>query len=355
MSRLDARPTLSADAPAAPPAGAPVVLVLGASGRLGAAAVAAFAAAGWRVVAQRRGDGPGLPGTARAFHGGLDDVDALARAADGARVVVHAVNPAYTRWATEAMPALDAGLAVARRLGARLVLPGNVYGYGEGMPAVLRADTPQRPTTRKGAIRQRLEARLRDAAATGTPCAVLRAGDFFGAGTGSWLDLAVARDLVRGRLVYPGPLDVPHAWAYVPDLARALVALADADRGRSPTGTVPLAAWEDLGFAGHTVTGGELLAAVEAAAERLGVQPAGGWRHGAMPWGLIRAGGWFVPMWRELAEMAYLWRVPHALDGDALAARVGPVPSTPLPQAMAAALTALGAGAADTRARPRPA
>lgn len=49
-----------------------------------------------------------------------------------------------------------------------------------------------------------------------------------------------------------------------------------------------------------------------------------------MPWGLIRAGGLAYPRWRELARMSYRWRVPHALDGTALACAVGPLPAADL-------------------------
>ncbi|MEO7057120.1 MAG: hypothetical protein ABI281_12665 [Caldimonas sp.] len=53
-----------------------------------------------------------------------------------------------------------------------------------------------------------------------------------------------------------------------------------------------------------------------------------------MPWRLLRALGIVVPRWRELARMSYLWRVPHALDGRALEAAVGPLPGTPLIEAL---------------------
>ena len=77
-----------------------IALVLGANGRLGAAAVQAFAAAGWRVLAQARRTPAALP--AGAVHVALDvaDTAGLAAAAAGARVVVHALNPLYTRWAS---------------------------------------------------------------------------------------------------------------------------------------------------------------------------------------------------------------------------------------------------------------
>jgi nucleoside-diphosphate-sugar epimerase len=329
----------------------PTVLVLGANGRLGAAAASAFADAGWRVLAQRRHAAAQADARIGTLALPVDATDALAAAAQGASVVVHAVNPLYTRWAAEALPLARAGMDLAQRLDAAFLLPGNVYGYGATMPAALGADTPERPDTRKGRIRVAMEAEMRERAMRspgGLRSAVLRAGDFFGgAGTGSWFDRVIAKSAAAGRLVYPGPLDVPHAWAYLPDLARAFVAVAE--RGVPPGFT-------HLPFEGHTLTGRELLAAIEAAAPAAGIAPpAGGWRHGTLPWPLLRLGGLVVPMWRELAEMRYLWQRPHALDGAALQAFAGPLPQTPLTQALAASLRTLRAAqrpvtAADSRA-----
>jgi nucleoside-diphosphate-sugar epimerase len=233
------------------------------------------------------------------------------------------------------MPLLQQGLALAQRLGALFMLPGNVYNYGTQMPPLLTEDTPQHPDHAKARIRCEMEALLQAAAAGGQRSVVIRAGDFYGCGSGSWLDQAIVKSIGRGKLVYPGPLDVPHAWAYLPDLARAFVAVA---------GLPGRPAFETLHFAGHTLTGHEFLAALDEAAAPLGLRPAAGWRVSGMPWGLIRALGLVVPMWRELARMSYLWRVPHALDGSALAQVAGPLPATPPAQALRDALQALGLG-----------
>jgi nucleoside-diphosphate-sugar epimerase len=224
------------------------------------------------------------------------------------------------------------GLAVAQRLGATFMLPGNVYNFGASMPALLTEHTPQQPTTRKGRIRVQMEAELQAAAQQGQRCVVIRAGDFFGGGTGSWMDLVIAKSLRRGKLVYPGPLDLAHAWAYLPDLARAFVAVASRD---------DLPAYADLPFAGHTVTGTQMLAALERAAASLGLAPARGFRRGGLPWRMLKLAGLVLPMWREIAEMTYLWQVPHALDGATLERTVGRLPTTPLDSALAASLQLL--------------
>jgi nucleoside-diphosphate-sugar epimerase len=311
----------------------PTVLILGANGRLGLAAAQAFDAAGWQVLAQvRRDASAGMPAGVRLVQAPLSEPEALAAQAAGAQVVVYALNPVYTRWAQEAMPMAIAGMDLAQRLGARFMLPGNVYNFGTRMPALLREDTPQRPDTRKGRIRVAIEAEMaRRCAAGALHATVLRAGDFFGGGAGSWFDLVIAKSVARGKLAYPGPLDVPHAWAYLPDLARAFVTAAQSQG---------LPAFANLHFAGHTLTGAQLLAGIERAAAGLGLAPTGGFRHRGMPWGVIRLGGLVVPMWRELAEMAYLWTVPHALAGSApeiLALRA----ATPIDLALRAALVAL--------------
>lgn len=312
----------------------PTVLILGANGRLGAAAAQAFDAAGWRVLAQvRRERDPALPAGAQLLHTSLSDLTLLAAQAHGAQVVLHALNPRYGRWQQEALPLMNAGIALAERLKARLLLPGNVYAWGESMPARLSPATPMQPSTPHGRVRLEMEQAMARRCERGTlRAAVLTAGDFFGAGRGTWFDQAIVASLNKGRLAYPGPLDLLHAWAYLPDLARAFVALAQAPSG---------APFERFMFGGHTLTGRDLLDATERVAQSLGLASAAGLRRRGMPWGLIRAVGLVNPTWRALAQMSYLWRVPHALDDSTLRERVGVLPATPLDAALRAALRAL--------------
>ena len=309
------------------------VLILGANGRFGRVARLAFAEAGWAVIAQARGVLRDA-GDRRVRHIAVDAAQpaAIADAARGAAVVVNALNPVYTRWEQEALALNEAAVAVARDLGATLMLPGNVYNYGREMPPVITDATPERPTTRKGEIRCAMEARMR------TGCArsiVVRAGDFFGGpGSGSWMDQVVAKDIRRGRITYPGPLDRAHAWAYLPDLARCFVLLAQG-RERFPAHTTVL-------FPGHTLTGAQLAAAIAEAARQLGV-PGGTRRPGVrrMPWWAIGIGRGFSPMLREIWHMRYLWQVPHGIDGSGLERILGVVPSTPLADALRTGLSTL--------------
>ena len=312
------------------------VLVLGARGRFGLAAARAFAAAGWRVLGQMR-SGAVAPQTSGIDWRGIDlqDPAGLLAAATDVSVVVHALNPsAYTNaaWQAESAPMLTAAISLCRALGATLMLPGNVYNFGQDMPTLLREDTPQHAHTVKGQVRMALEQQL---SASGVRAVVIRSGDFFGSGRGSWFDLVLTKHLARGRFTYPGEGEVPTAWAYLPDLARTFVEVAErADR---------LAPFELLHFAGHHLTAQRWLEVLTPLAQAQGwLAPGASLRRAGLPWPMLRSASLFVPAWAALVEMRYLWQTPHALANDKLGALIGPEPHTPLAQAVVAALADLG-------------
>ncbi|MBT9465815.1 MAG: NAD-dependent epimerase/dehydratase family protein [Hydrogenophaga sp.] len=318
------------------------VLVLGARGRFGLAAVQAFARDGWRVLAQMRpgAQAPTMAGVqwlAQAVH----DVDALvarARQAGGATVVVHALNPKqYTRpaWECENGPLLQAGMAVAQALGATLMLPGNVYNFGQDMPGVLLEGASYRPTTAMGRIRSEMESRLEAATQRGGLRAVIvRAGNFYGQGQGTWLDRAMLTGIRRGKLVFPGPMDVATPWAYLPDLAQTFVAVARVRHS--------MPAFEELHFSGHTLTGHDWVGALQPLARGQGwLRENEALRVVGMPWLPIRALGTVMPTLGALAALRYLWNQPHRLDNRGLRALIGGEPHTPWPLALQRTLQGL--------------
>jgi nucleoside-diphosphate-sugar epimerase len=300
------------------------ILVLGATGRLGYTAAAAFRDAGWTVASLvRPGSAARAPAGTEAVEVHALDHDAVRVAACGADVVLHALNPDYTHWARLALPLAYSAINAAEAAEATLLFPGNLYNYGKHLPQVIDDSAPMRPSSRKGRLRVAIEDRIAEASERGMRTIVLRAGDFFGSGRGSWLDLVLLKEIGRGRLIYPGPLDLLHAWAYVPDLVAAQVRLA-AIRDR-------LGAFESFCFPGHAVTGRELARAISRAAHRpLQVKQ--------MSWWLIHLLRPIVPLCRELSEIAYLWHEQHRIDGRKLAAAIGEVPHTPLDVAVARAL-----------------
>ncbi len=256
------------------------VLILGASGKIGRHASRAFAAGGWTV---------------RHWTRGTD----MTAAAQGADVIVNGLNPpGYHDWARQ-IPAITAQvIAAARSSGATVIIPGNVYVFGD-TGGTWSEHTPHRATTRKGRIRAAMEAAYRD---SGLPVIILRAGNFIDPDSADdVMGLLLLRDIKRGRITRAGGADVIQAYAFVPDWARAAVMLAD--RRHS------LDRFADIPFPGHAFTITDLRTELETALGR----PL---RVTAFPWWMMRL---LSPVWelaRELVEMRYLWDTPHRLSGD---------------------------------------
>jgi nucleoside-diphosphate-sugar epimerase len=308
------------------------VLVVGAGGGIGGETAAALARHGWIVRGLTRRLRPASP-TLEWIEGDALDAADVRRAAEGAALIVHAANPpGYRNWDREVLPMLDHTIAAARAAGARIVLPGTVYNFGPDAFPLLREDSPQRPTTRKGAIRVEMEKRLRAAAATGVPVLILRAGDFFGArSTGnSYFSAAMIRPGAPVRwIVDLQRAGTSHAWAYLPDVAETIARLLD--RAES------LGAFEVFHFAGHQLAAGAMAAAIRAATGRPKL------RAWPFPWPLVVALQPVVPLFREMAEMRYLWRRSIALDGARLEDFLGAaLPATPLEIAVRDSLAGLG-------------
>lgn len=305
------------------------IAILGANGRLGRVVAKAFIDAGFDVRAiTRSGKVPAeLKGATAAAGDGLDR-EALIRVTEGVDIIFNGLNPIYTEW-VKCLPMAENVMAACRANGALHLAPGNVYNFGSPMPAVITEDTPFQPTTEKGRIRVAMEDLFRREAEAGRVRTILlRAGDFFGGtGSGSWFDLIVAAKMNKGIYTAPGPVDLVHEWAYLPDLAKAFVGLAqNLDK---------LGSYEALNFPGHAVTDREIKAAAEKALGR----PL---KMTSMAWWVLRTGSPFVAMWREIVSMSYLRFEPHQLASTRLEGIIGEIPHTPLDQAVTEALEDIG-------------
>lgn len=304
-----------------------MALVLGATGGIGGETARALIAQGWAVR--------GLTRTARTgdgiawITGDAMDRDAVMTAAKGADAIVHAVNPpGYRNWETLALPMLENSIAAAQANDARLALPGTIYNYDPRTSPVIAPDSAQHPSTRKGAIRVQMESAIER---SGVKAVILRAGDFFGPRPGNnWLSQGlVTPGKPVGRAMVPGKAGVGHAWAYLPDVAEAFARLLD--KGDD------LPRFARYHFGGYwDADGGAIVRAIGRAAGKPELKS---WR---MPWMLLPLIGLFSPTMREMVEMRPFWENPVRLDNASLIATIGEEPHTPLDQAMATTLRALG-------------
>lgn len=311
-------------------------LVLGASGGVGGEVARRLAARGWTVRALNRNpDRLSAADKASGFvwvRGDAMSAADVAAAAEGACVIVHAVNPpGYRNWGRLVLPMLDNTIAAARAAGARIVLPGTVYNFGPDAFPELGEASPQHPVTVKGGIRVEMERRLRVAADAGTPVLIVRAGDFFGPkAANNWF----SKGLVQAgkpvaSVTYPGKRGIGHQWAYLPDVAETMVRLVE----------MPdvLESFSVFHMEGHwDPDGTQMIAAIRKAAGNPDI------RVRRFPWLLIRSLAPVVPLFRELAEMRYLWTTAIHMRNARLTAVLGGEPHTKLDVAVRETLIGMG-------------
>jgi len=231
------------------------VLILGGSGKIGTHAAEAFWNAGWTV---------------RHYDRTTNDMTAAAMGAD---VIVNGLNPPnYANWAKN-IPAITAQvIAAAKASGATVIIPGNIYNYGN-QPGELNAATPQTPHTRKGKIRVEMEQAY---AQSGVRTIVLRAGNFIDPNhNADIMSLFIMREAKKRKIAHGGNPDARQAYAYLPDWARAAVTLAEKRD--------ELAAFADIPFPGHNFNWHELKAHLDQATGQT-------FRLTAFPWWIMRDG-----------------------------------------------------------------
>ena len=309
-------------------------LILGATGGIGGAVAEGLALRGWCIralnrnaaeAASRRPEFDWLQGDA------MQAEDVL-RAAQGADVIVHAVNPpGYRNWGKLVLPMLDNTIAAAKAVGARIVLPGTVYNFGPDVFPNVTEDSAQQPKTRKGAIRVQMERRLRVAAEQGdAPVIIVRAGDFFGGSrANSWFSQAmVTPGKPISSMTYPGKRGIGHQWAYLPDVAETMIRLIE--KGDE------LPAFAVYHMRGHWDGDGRQM--VDAVQRVVGHKV----KVKAFPWWFVPLAAPFVPFTRELLEMSYLWDVPLEMRNDKLLTVLGEEPHTPIDEAIRSSLTSIG-------------
>jgi len=279
-------------------------LITGASGKFGRHAARAFAEAGWHV---RRFD---------------RKRETLTEAAAGADVIVMGMHPpSYDLWAKELLPLHRQAIDAARVHDIPVIVPGNLYAFGPGAGPVFGPDAPQTAVNPLGLLRRRMETLYSE---SGVRTIMLYCGDFIDdRASGNWFDRFIAKDVWKGRITYPGPLDTPHVWCWLGDAARIAVALAE----KRDT----LARFEPVPIPGYALTGHDLAAALA----RLTRRPV---RAGHLAWWPLHLLRPVMPMLKGVFEMRYLWSLPHRLDPAPLERLLPEFRATPLDEALAAAI-----------------
>ena len=233
------------------------------------------------------------------------DADALTEATRGAAALYNAVNPDYTRWATDWPPVAAALLTAAERTGAVLVTMSNLYGYGRPS-GPMTPESPLAATDVKGRVRARMWTDALAAHEAGrVRVTEARAADFVGPqvpASGSHLVRQLAALQAGRRAWVVGDPDVPRSWGFMPDVARTLAVLGTDERAWGRAWHVPSAAPRS-----QRQALGDLAAALGAPAARVS----------SLPWPVLRALGVAWPMMREVVAVRHQFDQEFIVDATA--------------------------------------
>jgi nucleoside-diphosphate-sugar epimerase len=287
------------------------IVVLG-HGAVGRAVTVALAARGDSVCVAQRQRPDDLPAGAGFTPCDVLDAASVQKAVAGAAQIVIAIGFAYDRdvWRKSWPPAMRNIVEAASTHSARVVFVDNLYQLGpQTAPR-----TEDMPLTERGAKPPILSGvtRIWQAASRAgrVRFTALRCPDFYGPNVAvSHLGTQAFAPLAKGgRAFLLAPPDTPHDFAYVPDIARAVLTLLDApDDAYGEIWNMPCA---------PTRTPREILALGAAA---LGVKP----KLFAIPLALLPLLGVIVPFMREVADVGFTWDRPYAVDSTKFRRRFG--------------------------------
>jgi nucleoside-diphosphate-sugar epimerase len=240
--------------------------------------------------------------------------DGARRACEGAAVVYYCAQPPYTKWPELFPPMTAAIIDGAAAAGAKLVYADNLYVYGPP-DGPMTEETPHRAQGKKGRIRIKMADAILGAHADGRlRVAIGRSSDYYGPhGTASTVGENIMKPALRGkRARWLGSLDQPHTLNYLEDLARALATLGERNAADGEVWHLPAA---------EPLTGRQFL---ELVFEEAGHPP----KVGAASRPMIRIGGLFNPLLRELNETLYQFERPFVSDASKFQAAFGPFEPT---------------------------
>lgn len=281
------------------------------AGPVGSAVAALLLSRGEKVrVVTRSGGGPTGADLVAADATNPDRLSALT---EDAVALYNCASPQYHRWLTDWPPLASSLLTAAERSGAVLATVSNLYGYGE-VTAAITATTPLAATHPKLRLRADM---WRAALDRGIRTTEVRGSDYIEAN--SIFSVALAAPLRAGKRAYvPAPLDVPHSWTSIADVAATVVAAATDERALGKAWLVPT---------NPPLTIRELATRFTAVH---GLPPA---RVTQLPYAILWTAGLFSPMIRELRTTRYQFARPFTIDSSATEKTFGLTP-TPVDTAL---------------------
>ncbi|MES2261238.1 MAG: NAD-dependent epimerase/dehydratase family protein [Pseudomonadota bacterium] len=253
--------------------------------------------------------------------------------AAGSTAIVQTAVPQYHEWAAK-LPVIQRNVIEAALAGrARLICADNLYAYAAPASGPLTEQSPEIPPSGKGQVRKDLLDMMRTMQSErGLVWATVQASQYFGPGAGAqsvfgdwFIDPALQGKPVR----FVGDPSLRHAWAYAPDIGRAMSLLALTQDARLLDRHWILPHVTQL-------PANDLSQLLFRELDRQGVLPGASARKAsAVPGWLLKVLGWFNPVIKARQEMLYQFQAPFEASGAQFAQATGFIPAA-LDEAVAA-------------------
>lgn len=315
------------------------ILVLGATGSIGYAVTQNLLARRFPITILVRNRAkaeslfPNQP-TLTIVEGDVQDAALLKRIAAKQDFIFHGINYPYHKWLGNMDTATQKIIDAASQNHATIVLPGNIYNFGN-IKEPIRENSRSDPCTRKGQLRVEIEAMLEQAAQAGG-CRVInvRLPDFWGPNVLNEGVKPIFENALNGKaLPWIVNADIPHQTVYTKDAAEIITRLMIREQQERTQTDVPSKPYQVWNYGGTT------LPSMRAWFKQISTLTGKPLRVQLYSRFLIRALGVFMPMLRELKEMLYLYENTILLDDKKVLALFPDFRPTPMKDALTETLT----------------
>lgn len=298
------------------------VIVLGATGGVGAPLTAELIARGIETVAFGRSMKKLNELADQLNHSPLLTLETgdafkpedIIRAAGEADIIFHSANIPYHEMESRLLPLGESVMKSAEMTGAKVVVVDGIYPYGRRLMERATEEHPKKPHTRKGKVRLAYEELIFSSRWHKARPLIVRLPDYYGpSAQASYLSVTMEAIAAGKPTVFVGNMSVPREYVYLPDAARMIIEVAAREESYGQNWHIP----------GPGVISGHELVRI--------AQRAAGKRKAVMPLGRIGLSliGLFNPVMKEVVEMLYLTEEPLVLSGDKYERRIGPISWTP--------------------------
>lgn len=230
---------------------------------------------------------------------------AVNRAIAGSSVVYVTIGFPYNAKVWEEMWPKFIGYVIAdcKKYGAKLVFFDNIYMYDEDHLEGMTEETRENPPSKKGKVRLRVVDMIRrEISSDGLSALIARCADYYGPGIER---NGMLREMVFEKLAKDKKANwlcsdkYKHSFTYTVDAGKATALLGNTEDAYNQVWHLPTAP--------KPFTGKEW---IENIAKALGKKP----KYQVAPKFMIQIIGWFVPVMKEMVEMAYQYDRDYIFD-----------------------------------------